>query len=120
LTPAAETTVLTCPSITAPVGSIVEITAMVVFIDNGSLDATKLVRVNLYQDGIFQITSDSVAPGVPVGDGTFDLRISIPLVWELDGDGLPHVYTVTIDAPAGGSDTQLAGTRAIFVNAIEP
>jgi hypothetical protein len=120
LPPNETTTVLTCPSITAPEGAIVQITAMVQYLDNGSLDPTKVVRIELNQDDVFLVYSSTAASGTPVGDDTFDLKANLPLVWELTGDGLPHVYTVTVLAPDGSSDTQLAGPRAIFINAIVP
>src|SRR5262249_45280748 len=111
---------LTCPPITAPVGSIVEITAMVQFRCLGNTQGSTLVFLELDQDGAFLVNTVPVAPGVPTGGGLFELSVSIPLVWELPGDGLPHGYTVTIATSLGTTGSQIARTRAIFVNAIGP
>ena len=120
LPPNSSTVVLTTPPIVAPVGSFVEITALVNYTNLGNTTGSTLVVAELDQDGVF-LTSSAVTPGVlTTAQGTFDMSAPIPIVWHLPGDGLAHVYTVEVSTSPTTDGAQTARRRAIFVNVIAP
>ena len=96
LPPDTDTTVLTTPAITAPIGSILEITASVAYRVQNTTAQYGLVDIALDQDGTVLI--NEVASLSPAQDGgpPWEMFEVVPIVWYVPGDGLSHVYNVTI------------------------
>lgn len=116
------TTVLTCPPLVAPAGSMLQFTAMVNFTSLGNATAdSPLAVVRLVQDagtpGAIGLASCFATAGARARGIVFDFFACIPIAWWRVSDGLAHVYTVEVETDAvgipGGKQVQ---TCAIFVN----
>ena len=117
---AVRTTVLVTPPITAPVGSIVEISAMVNYSNRDNTTGFATVLAVLVQDGVDLAVSVVNPAARPRPVSVFDMDATLPIVWYLAGDGLPHVYAVRVQTDPTADGIQTAGDRAIFVNVIGP
>jgi hypothetical protein len=117
LPPSDATTVLTCPAITAPIGSFVQLTGAIDFFINGDTIGYTTITVNIMQ-GATPIRTMTINPGAS-GEDPFDLHETIPTIWYLAGDGVSHVYSIQIITGASAG-TQQVGAGALFVNAITP
>ena len=96
LPPDTDTTVLTTPPITAPIGSILEITSSVAYRVQNTTAQYGLVDIALEQDGTVLINEVQSLSPADDGGPPWEMFEVVPLVWYVPGDGLPHVYTVTI------------------------
>jgi hypothetical protein len=119
LLPNASNTVLTCPPITAPVGSIVQLTCTVNYFNVGNQFDFSTVLLTISQDGGPIATATVIAPGRPLNGG-FLVITEIPLTWFLTGDGLPHVYSVEVVTDNVSTGAQSVQNCSIFVNAFGP
>ena len=96
LPPDTETTVLTTPAITASIGSILEITASVAYRVENTTAQYGLAEIVLKQDGA-QLINEVVSLSPAQDSGSpWEMFEVIPIVWYVPGDGLSHVYSVTI------------------------
>jgi hypothetical protein len=119
LPPNTLTTVLTCPPILTPVGSTVEFSAMVNYVNDANTTGSATVAAGIYKDGVF-IGGCEINPGVIAGPTTFSMRAALPITWWEAGDGLVHVYTVQVETDATTDGDQIAAFSAVFVNVIAP
>jgi hypothetical protein len=114
------TTVLVTPPLVAPVGSMIQFTAMVNFTSLGSpTDDAPLAVVFLLQDegtpDALGLATCFASPGHHARDGVFDFFACIPVAWWRVSDGLPHVYSIQV-ATDGTPGSKQVQTCAIFVN----
>ena len=120
LPPFAQTTVLTCPPIAAPVGAILEFTGIVQYVNSGNSNGFAQPSVILFQDGFpNDVVIFAETPGAFPQGPTFLITAILPLTWYLAGDGLPHVYSLVVQTDNVSDGTQVAGNASLFINVIE-
>jgi hypothetical protein len=118
LPPAALTTVLTAPPITAPVGTTLQFTGIVQYTNDGNSNGFADPAVVLLQDGFPNVDFATTTGARPTGGGKFVMEAILPLSWSLPGDGLPHVYSLAIRTDLVSDGTQNAPRSSIFINVI--
>jgi len=112
------TEVLACPPITAPVGSLVVIDALINYRVVNNTTGETSVFVQLLEDGN-PLTNSTATPGrITTAPNVFEMNAPIPLAWHLTGDGLPHVYSVEVTTLPTTDGVQTASRITILVNVI--
>jgi hypothetical protein len=97
----------------------VEISGMVNYGNSENSFNYATVIVQLFQDAVSIAASVATPGAVPIpADRTWALNAAVPITWYLTGDGLPHVYSVTVTTDVTSNGNQIAAESAIFVNVI--
>jgi hypothetical protein len=117
LPPDTQTIVVTCPAIAAPIGTTLQLSGVVQYINNGNTTDFAQGILRLLQDGSTVI--DLIAtPGALPAAGNFDLAAILFIAWFLPGDGISHVYSLAVQTDATSNGIQEAGNSALFINVI--
>ena len=113
--------VLTCPAITAAIGSTLVVDAALNYqcLNNTILEG--LVIVVLKADGFTIATFEQAVSPDDQGDPQFDKHAAIAVHWNVDViDTDPHVYSIDVTTDASSDGGQSIQSASMAVNALQP